>query len=204
MDADHLVVMTFGPLPITPEQVVKVVREQVFPLLGNQRSAPQGCRRALTDALYGGLRNTIDDHAFALRHKGPDHERNDAARELMWDFVCVRKCDGLMALALESEWSDKRAIVLDDFCKLFYAKAPLKVLIYAEQGPNRTVWKEMQETIKLHPFYFAGERFMILNLRAWESWDTEAVLYEAREQGSGVRLLEKSLNGFGTVVLRYP
>ncbi|MGD1094044.1 MAG: hypothetical protein ABSB35_18930 [Bryobacteraceae bacterium] len=131
----------------------------------------------LTDALYTGLRGLIDGDRFDVRHKAQGLKRNDPKREFMWDHVWISNEDGQLALVLESEWSKWGELVLEDFKKLLYAKAPLKVLVYVEQKENLMAWEAMKRCLQSFAFHLDGEHYLIVNLRGWDSGSVEAVLY---------------------------
>lgn len=180
--------MSFGPPPISPDKIVAVISERVYPLLPKHHSGPQQCRRALTDALYTGLRSLTDESQFYVRHKANGLKRNDPNRELMWDHVWVSKQDAQLALVLESEWSKWEGLVVDDFKKLLYAKAPLKVLVYVEQKENLKVPTAVEECLKSFPFHFVGEQYLIVNARGWRSGHVEACLYEILSDPFGLKI----------------
>jgi hypothetical protein len=184
--------MLYGEVPIPPETIVRLVNDKVCPLLPAQRSGFQRSRGELTGALNASLDELGYSLGFEVRHSAKGRLRLDRRREFMWDHTWIGP-DSQLALALESEWSRLGHLVLDDFKKLLYAKAPLKVLVYGEQQQNLDAWKMIDCCLQSFRYHTAGERYLIINVRAWTSQCLEACLYEIEASSAGFQVAARIL-----------
>ena len=197
--------MVFGALPIQPEEIVRVLREEI-----NRNTASGCCRptrknpsqnedprkhtRPWTEAVY----RTLERRLVAIKGRALFTVSEEAKSEFLLDFVWLDEVNGKdrgALMGMECEWARDRTdaceAVTSDFRKLLYFKAPLKLLVYECRPRDRDCIREMlRDCLKDFEQHARGECYLFVEFYGncpkspTESWPQEA--WEFRVEQNGV------------------
>src|SRR5688572_19008155 len=133
----------YGPLPTTPQELV----EQIAAFIGSTVRFPTTCsgvnlrRKPHTNELFAALQKLGQAKGMDVWHTTPNRKRLERG-EFLTDFVWT-DASHRMTLAVESEFSSYQQAVLNDFEKLLYLKAAVKVLVCVNYNSHSTLFDEI-------------------------------------------------------------
>lgn len=113
---------------------------------------------------------SFSDHPYELQHF-PPHESYRKG-EFLWDYIAYQQDSGIL-IAAESEHDRKRQKLEEDFDKLLYVRAPIKVFLFwlkKEEATIKEVVSDLTEYMTSCSEYSPGEIF-ILYCRTWANND---------------------------------
>ena len=122
-----------------------------------------------TSRNFDALRS-FDSGGYELRHL-PDHGSYRKGA-FLWDYVGYQENSGIL-IAAESEFDRSKNKLGEDFDKLLYVRAPIKVFLCwldKDRGDFEGLRNELTEWIRTCSCYFPGEIF-ILYCRTWAGPD---------------------------------
>lgn len=87
------------------------------------------------------------------------------SQEFMLDFCCMDGESHEILLGAESEWAEKEGNVEDDFQKLVYTKARVKMMIFGWDEPSEL--ERMKTFLQTYPCNVAGDTYILAHI-SWQ------------------------------------
>jgi hypothetical protein len=89
----------------------------------------------------------------------------EESQEFMLDFCCMDGASHEMLFAAESEWGEKDGDVEDDFQKLVYTKARVKMMIFGMGKPSE--FERVKKFLGAYPCNIPGDTYILAQI-SWE------------------------------------
>ena len=156
------------PFPSTAEEV----RTIAFSLVQHLRTQLKDTHGRLewTTRNLAAL-HSFSDHGYAIQHFPPPGGSNQKGA-FLWDYCAYQQGSGIL-IAAETEYDSDLRKLKEDFDKLLYARAPIKLFMFwldkSEDAFERVV-SELFDFMKSSSQYSPGEIF-ILYCRTWANSD---------------------------------
>lgn len=178
--------MNFGAPPLDPQELASAIASQI---------GRDGCparlsefdntRTKWTAALHLILRSLGEERGMRVSHQGkktsklvPDVETRPQMKahdksEFLVDHAWFDKSES-MTFAAELEFSRYDYHVLDDFRKLLYVKASLKLCIFSDHAHTKRMIKIIEDELGRNHAHICGEHYVMIRLCNWTSQHLEA------------------------------
>jgi hypothetical protein len=151
--------------PATAAETYQLARSLVLHLKRSVRDTKQ--QEEWTSMNLESLR-LFADHGYELKHYPPDSTSNQKGA-FLWDYIAYQQGTGIL-IAAESEHRNKGTSLREDFEKLFYVHAPIKVFLFLE-GKNADLInghvKDLRDYMSACCSRFTAGDVFILYCRTW-------------------------------------
>jgi len=162
----------FGLSPTSVDVLVRnIAQMRVFAVAPTQRSHFKRVKAGLKVELQRVLSALGSELQMETWYTNPPQ------REFMYDLVWIN-VSGVMTLAVECESSGYPGDVIYDFKKLLHAKAPMKLLLFADSRHMGDIFDRIKEELNAYGGHLWGEQYVLVQFCNFTTGCLEAYSYE--------------------------